>query len=61
VALRQRLWSGLLLTTLAMTGGCGVQDPGQPAVGSVSVKATREDDTPSLTPGKMKTAPVDRK
>jgi hypothetical protein len=62
VALRQRIWIGLLLATLAMTGGCGgAQDPDQPAVGSISVKAAREDDTPSLTPGKIKTAPADRK
>jgi hypothetical protein len=61
MALRRRIWSGLLLTGLAVTGGCGVQDPDQPTVGSISVQASRDDDSPNLAPGKTKTAPANRK
>jgi hypothetical protein len=61
MALRQRIWSGLLLTGLAVTGGCGVQDPDQPPVGSISVRASRDDDAPSLAPGRSKTAPANHK
>jgi hypothetical protein len=61
MALRQRICSGLLLTGLAVTSGCGVQDPEQPAVGSISVRASRDDDSPNLAPGKTKTAPANRR
>lgn len=54
MAFRKRIWSGLLLTGLAVTGGCGVQDPEQPAVGSISVEANREDDASGLAPAKSK-------
>jgi hypothetical protein len=41
--------------------GCGgVQDPDQPPIGSISVKANKDDDTPVLAPGKKAAAP-DRK
>ena len=61
MALGRRIWSGLLLTGLAVTGGCGVQDRDQPTVGSISVPASRDDDAPRLDPGKTKTAPANRK
>jgi len=61
MALGRRIWNGLLLTGLAVTGGGGVQDPDQPPVGSISAPASRDDDSPRLAPGKMKTAPAARK
>jgi hypothetical protein len=61
MALRKRILSGLLLTGLAATGGCGVQDPDQPSVGSISVQSSRDDDAPNLAPGKTKTAPANRR
>jgi hypothetical protein len=57
----KRIWFGLLFIGLAGTGGCGVQDPDQPAVGSISVGARRDDSAPSLSPGKVKPAPASRK
>jgi len=45
---------------LAAACGCGGgQDPDQPAVGSISVKADKNDDTPILAPGKK--PPADHK
>ncbi|MDR3620071.1 MAG: hypothetical protein P4L85_12030 [Paludisphaera borealis] len=43
-----------MLTVLAVSGGCGVQDSDQPAVGSISIEASRDDDAPSLAPRKIK-------
>jgi hypothetical protein len=57
----KRIWIGFLLIGLAGTGGCGVQDPDQPAVGSISVGARRDDPAPSLPPGNTKAAPAGRK
>ncbi|WP_309379635.1 hypothetical protein [Paludisphaera borealis] len=54
MAFRKRIGSGLLLTVLAVSGGCGVQDSDQPAVGSISIEASRDDDAPSLAPRKIK-------
>jgi hypothetical protein len=54
----RRIWIGLLLAGL---GGCGIQDPTQPPVGSISVGARKEGVAPSLPPGKTKAAPADRK
>ena len=45
---------------LASAGGCGNQDPTQPAPGSISVGARKDNLGPSLPPGKAKAAP-DRK
>jgi len=47
MTLRHRIGGGLLLFVMAFvaTGGCGgVQDADQPAVGSISVPAKRDDD-----------------
>jgi hypothetical protein len=55
------IWIGLIVVGLAGTGGCGVQDPDQPAVGSISVGARRDESGPILPPGKTKTAPASRK
>ena len=57
---RLKIGGGLLLVSLAAACGCGGgQDPDQPAVGSISVKADKNDDTPILAPGKK--PPADRK
>jgi hypothetical protein len=58
MALRQKVCGGLLLAALVATGGCGVQDSDQPAVGSISVPAGRDDNAPTLAP--RKTAPDNR-
>jgi hypothetical protein len=56
MALRQWICSGLVLMALASTSGCGgVQDPDQPAMGSISVKASRDEDEPNLAPRKTAT------
>jgi hypothetical protein len=55
---QKRVWIGLLLFGLAGTIGCGVQDPTQPAVGSISVGARKDDVGPSRPAGKTKTAPA---
>jgi hypothetical protein len=55
-----RIGRGLLLMVFAATCGCGgVQDSDQPAVGSISVKSNKDDDTPIIAPGKK--APANRK
>jgi hypothetical protein len=60
MTLRLRIRHALLPLVLASTCGCGGgQDPDQPAVGSISVKADRGDDTPVVAPGKK--APADPK
>jgi hypothetical protein len=60
MTLRLRIRHGLLPLALTLTSGCGgIQDPGQPAVGSISVKADKGDDTPVVAPGKK--APADPK
>jgi hypothetical protein len=41
----------LLLSSLVTLQGCGVGDPGQPAPGSISVRA-RSDDGPKFGPNK---------
>ena len=56
----KRLWIGVLLAMLAGAGGCSNQDPTQPAPGSISVGARKDNLGPSLPPGKAKAAP-DRK
>ncbi len=61
MALRNRIWIGLLLTGLAVTGGCSVQDSDQPSVGSISVGVNRDDDAPNLVLGKKKTASANHK
>ena len=52
MTLRLRAGGGLLLTALAATCGCGVQDRDQPAVGSISVKADKSDDAPIKAPAR---------
>ncbi len=54
MTVRVKFCIGILLAAFAATcWGCGVQDPEQPAVGSISVNANRDDDKPVLAPGKM--------
>ncbi|HEY2154469.1 MAG TPA: hypothetical protein VGH33_02485 [Isosphaeraceae bacterium] len=57
----RRIWIALLLVGLAGAAGCSVQDPTQPAVGSISVGARKDSLAPSLPPGKTGTGPADRK
>jgi hypothetical protein len=54
----QKIWIGILLVG---TAGCGVQDPTQPPVGSISVGARRDDSMPNLPPGKAKAGPAGRR
>jgi hypothetical protein len=55
-----RIGRGLLLMAFAATCGCGgVQDSDQPAMGSISVKSDKDNDTPITAPGKK--APANRK
>ena len=49
---------GLLLVVLAGAGGCDGQDSTQPAVGSISVGARKDNLAPSVPPGKAKTSPA---
>jgi hypothetical protein len=58
MTLRQWICTAVLLASFVAIPGCGVQDPDQPAVGSISVKANRDADTPSIAPGKA--APAKR-
>jgi len=63
MTLRHRIGGGLLLlvTAFVATSGCGgVQDPDQPAVGSVSVPATRDDDDVKGLVKGTRTKPVRR-
>jgi hypothetical protein len=52
----KRFWIGLLFVVLAGAGGCGVQDPTQPAAGSISVGAHKDETAPSVLSGKTKAA-----
>jgi hypothetical protein len=52
MTLRNWICTGLLLVSFIALQGCSVQDPEQPAVGSISVKANKTDDSPLLAPGK---------
>ena len=53
---RKRMWIGLLLVGLVGTGGCGVQDSSQPAVGSISAGARRDEVGPGVPSGRAKAA-----
>ncbi len=47
-----------LLAVLAAAGGCDVQDSTQPAPGSISVGARKDNLAPNVSPGKTKTSPA---
>jgi hypothetical protein len=57
----KRIGIGLLIVGLAGIAGCGVQDPTQPPVGSISVGARKENTLPIPTPDKTKAGATDRK
>jgi hypothetical protein len=57
----RRIWIGLLIVGLAGISGCGVQDPAQPPVGSISVGARKENSLPIPTPDKTKAGATSRK
>ena len=54
----KRLWTGFLFVVLAGAIGCDGQDSTQPAVGSISVGARKDNVAPSVPPGKAKTSPA---
>jgi hypothetical protein len=54
----KKLWTGFLLVVLAGAGGCDVQDATQPAAGSISVGARKDNLAPSVAPGKAGTSPA---
>jgi hypothetical protein len=58
---RKRFWIGLLLLELGGVGGCDVQDSTQPAAGSISVRARKDDLSPGASPAKTKAAPDARR
>jgi hypothetical protein len=52
-----RILCGFMLIAFGTTFGCGVQDPSQPPMGSISVKANKDgDDNPNIPPGKKTAA-----
>jgi hypothetical protein len=57
----RRIWIGFLIVGLAGVPGCGVQDPTQPPVGSISAGARKENSLPIQTPDKTKTGATDSK
>jgi hypothetical protein len=58
MSFHKRFWIGLLLVVLAGASGCDAQDSTQPAAGSISVGARKDNLAPSVPSGKTKTAPA---
>ena len=48
----KRLWTGFLFVVLAVASGCDGQDSTQPAAGSISVGARKDNCGPERSPGK---------
>ncbi len=54
----KRLWTGFFFVALAVAGGCDGQDSTQPAAGSISVGARKDNVAPSVPAGKAKASPA---
>ncbi len=52
---------GLLIVALVGVNGCGVQDPTQPPVGSISVGARKDNAFPNVPAGKTKSSATNSK
>ncbi len=52
------LWKGFLFVALAVASGCDGQDSTQPAAGSISVRARKDNVAPNVPAGKDKTSQV---